>query len=76
MIVKILLWVIAIISISFFLLFYLIPYMQSKFMLWKVKRTLKKMSKKYNGETKDALLKAANDISDLSKNTKLTDEDN
>lgn len=75
MIVKILLWVIAIISLRFFLLFYLMPYIQSKFMFWQIKRGVKKMAKKYDGETKDALLKAANDISNLSKNTKLIDEE-
>jgi len=51
--------------------FYFIPYIKNKWGWFKFARKIKKMSKKYTGETKEQLEDIATQIKEISKEEKL-----
>lgn len=50
-----LLWLVAAAMVAFFWEFYFWPYIHNKWIFWTTSRELRKMAKKYPGETGDKL---------------------
>lgn len=72
---KIILWVMATLGIAIFLQFYFFPYIKNKWMLWATSKQIKRMAKKYNGETGELLKEISKQLMDLSKSQKLVNDD-
>lgn len=68
---KTIIWTLAMCSVIYFIYYHVIPYLQTKFMLWKFKMIFKKMAKKYDGETAKSLNKLADDFDEVNKNQEL-----
>ena len=71
----IILWALAILTVAIFLHDYFIPFIKVKFMFWRMSKRISRMSKKHEGETRKQLKSIAEGLMDLSKNTKIDDDE-
>lgn len=74
-ILKIILWVMATLGLAIFLHLWFIPFIKNKWTFWLMSKKIKRMAKKYPGETGDQLKEIAKGLMDLSKNEKLIDDE-
>jgi hypothetical protein len=76
--IKLLLWAIALIILCIAAMYlwygYIVPYIQTKYILWKSSAMIKKMAKKHTGETAEALNKIAKEFRAAAKNVKIFDD--
>jgi len=70
-IVTAILWALAALCIAAFLHLFLIPFIQRKWILWRVVRQVKKMYKKYDAKTQGQLKEIADIAMKMSKDEKL-----
>jgi hypothetical protein len=67
----VILWILAVLSFIFFITKYLLPFIIEKIIWFKMKILFKKMSKKYDGETRKELEKLVDKVKKISKETEL-----
>ncbi len=72
---NLILWFLAVATILVFWKFYFYPYIHDKYTFWKLSRHLRKMANKYSGETKEKLIEISKMLNEISKATKLGDND-
>ncbi len=69
------LWFITIGLFIFFCTFWLAPFLKNKITFWWLSLKIRRMAKKYDGETKKNLNRIADGLMDLSRNENIDDED-
>ncbi len=67
----ILLWIIAVMGIVYFLWWHLLPFIYTKLVFFILSIKIKRMAKRYDGETREKLLHIGKGLKDISKEEEL-----
>ena len=73
-IISSILWFMAILGVAIFFKYSFIPYIKTKMMFWFFSVRIRRMAKKYDGETAEQLNELAKQLMDVSKSEKLIED--
>jgi hypothetical protein len=68
---KELIWILAILSVLYWIWKYLIPFITVKFTFWLLSVKIKRIAKRHKGKLSDELVNISNSLNEISKDAKL-----